>query len=209
MANDRRSRGVLSLALEAQTEYITTTSHKRDRMAIIVGMDNSSNGLRKFYVSRPHVGYLSDRWYQAIKRNTYRTSFRKRRITRTIHFADDDANAMRIFLYIAHAQPTKLPQRLSLDELVQLARVAQRYSLNHLVVGYLDNWIRPHRNRILDPEYRWLYMAWQFGLDQDYRYLALHLAQNCPVNTEGRFVAPTTNCPITTLLPSHILGESF
>ncbi|KAF2036084.1 hypothetical protein EK21DRAFT_106189 [Setomelanomma holmii] len=209
MAHDRHSQISVPPALNAQTECITITSHKRDIVKIMVGSEDLPNGLRKFYVSRPHIENLSDRWHEIIERNTYRTRFSRRRVTRMIRF-DDDANAMRIVLYIAHAQPTKVPERLGLNEVVQVTKIAQRYDLNYLLYSHLDKWMRqlPIMGPHLTPGYEeLLYICWQFGLKRDFFNVAQCLANCYAVDHKGEFVLPSTNHILTTHAPKRVVGS--
>ncbi|KAH8730447.1 hypothetical protein GQ44DRAFT_756355 [Phaeosphaeriaceae sp. PMI808] len=83
---------------------------------------------------------------------------------------------MRLILYLAHVQTQKLPKNLTLDEL------------------------------ILEPGYeQWLYVAWQFGLEDDYMSIANQLVMTCTLNEEGKILAPNTSYPISEKIP---LGES-
>ncbi|KAH7075900.1 hypothetical protein BKA63DRAFT_310541 [Paraphoma chrysanthemicola] len=205
MAPQERLSRTLPPSLEPQTEYIAATRNERHLLTLIVGSEESPNGLRKFVASRHHVRFLSHRWHEVLRRPTSHTTFRNRLFISKVHLPDDDAIAMRTFLYIAHAQPTKVPNKVSFDELVQLARVAERYKLAYLTKGYLIGWMMPHIDRRIDPDPEWLYVARQFDLSSKYHSVALHLTQNRPVNAKGQLLNPNTNLPITSLLPSSNL----
>jgi hypothetical protein len=206
MANNGQYGTSLPPVLEPQTEYITTSS--REQMVIIVGREDSPNTLRKFHVSRPHVECMGAHWNAAIERNT-RIRFRDVRVTKEILFPDDDSNAIRLCLYIAHLSFAKLPKYLSLDDLVNLARVAERYDLNHLIpFAHLENWMAPHSKRLLQPGYEpWLYVAWQFGLEEDFRQLATHLAVTCQVDDRGELLSPTGRRFTEEDYPADVLCE--
>jgi hypothetical protein len=203
MANNERYGNTLPPTLDDQTEYIATSA--REVITMLVGNEAVPGGLRRFYVSRPHVEQISARWRNTIQRNTS-TLFRGLRRTRPILFPDDDANTIRLVLLIAHLQSQKLPKRLSLAELVSLAKVAERYDLNHILISYLDTWLAPHRARLLETGYeQWLYVAWQFGLEDDFLELATYLAVNCWVNSNGALLVPTTQDLVTDTFPPQIL----
>ncbi|KAF1916932.1 hypothetical protein BDU57DRAFT_250426 [Ampelomyces quisqualis] len=98
---------------------------------------------------------------------------------------------MHIILSIAHLTTANIPQSIRLETAFFLARIAQRYDLNHLLIGYIDAWIRPHNNSItkIGCE-QWLYIAWQFGLDVYYTKLANHLALHCQVDEHNALLKP-------------------
>ncbi|KAH7090250.1 hypothetical protein FB567DRAFT_286720 [Paraphoma chrysanthemicola] len=205
MESEERLTKTLPPSLGPQTEHIAVTRIEQDLLTLIVSSEESPNGLRKFVVSRHHVRFLSDRWNKVLTRPTSHTTFRNRSIISKVHLPDDDAIAMRTFLYIAHAQPTTVPTNVSFDGLIQLARVAERYKLAHLTKGHLIGWLMPHIDRRIDPDPEWLYVAKQFNLGSKYHSVALHLTQHRPVNAEGQLLNPNTNLPITSLLPSSNL----
>jgi hypothetical protein len=168
----------------------TATNCGYEKMIIIVGNEDSPSGLRKVETSRPHIAHLSHRWAEAFIHKIVR------HYVGLVHviFPDDDANAMCLLLAIAHTDTANLPVRLSLDEIIRLAQVAERYDLNHLLVGYLEPWLAPHRQRITERGYEhWLYVAWQLGLEKDYLFLADYLAVNCAINEQKKLLIPSTD----------------
>jgi hypothetical protein len=171
---------------------------------------NSHVEHRRFLVSRKHIQSLSPRWNEYVKRNTHRHPVPLR--LPQIVFQNEDPHALSLILYIAHHLTRCLPQSLTLDEIVNLAKISQRYDLNHILVGYLDQWLTPHRADILLPGYeKWLYVAWQFGIEADYVELANHLSKHCAVNARGRLLLPTTNEPIEDdgVFPPNALCKSL
>lgn len=105
---------------------------------------------------------------------------------------------MYLALLIAHLNTTNLPATIHFDLAVDLARLSQRYDLNHILIGYLDNWLAPHRLHITAPGLEaWLYVAWQFGLGIDYTSLANHLALTCSVDEQNNLLKPKSNEPFS------------
>jgi hypothetical protein len=178
-------------------------SRRRRRHGISWG--NARVTSHKIHVLRSHIANLGDRWNEVIKQNTIHESLLDFRVPHIV-FQDDDPRALDLFLYIVHWNTRMLPQTLTLDELVHLAQLADRYDLNHILINYLDLWLAPHRERILEPGYeQWLYVAWQFGLEEDYLRLANHLTINCAVNAKGQLVPPTSKKPIQGIFPPNAL----
>lgn len=206
MANNEKYGNTLPPTLDDQTECITTNA--KELITILVGNEADPGGLRKFFVSRPHMEQISDRWRETIRGNTV-TVFPGVRRTKPIVFPDDDANTIRLVLQIAHLQFHKVPKHLSLDELISLAKVAERYDLNHILTSSLDTWLAPHRPRFLEPGYEpWLCIAWQFGLEDDFIQLATHLAVHCWVNANGALLVPGKQELVPDVFPPQVMGKS-
>jgi hypothetical protein len=103
---------------------------------------------------------------------------------------------MHIVLSIAHLTTTNIPRAIRLETAFHLARLAQRYDLNHLLIGHLDAWLRPHHKFVTEKGCeQWLYVTWQFGLDVYYTKLANHLALNCEVNEDNALLKPGSEEP--------------
>ncbi|OAK98057.1 hypothetical protein IQ06DRAFT_349783 [Phaeosphaeriaceae sp. SRC1lsM3a] len=82
---------------------------------------------------------------------------------------------------------------LTFHEIKNIAHIAHRYDLNHILIGYLDKWLEPHFAHLLDYDYEeWLYVAWQFGLEEQYLTLANHLAVHCEINDRNELLVPST-----------------
>ena len=93
-------------------------------------------------------------------------------------------------MLIAHFRYKDVVQALQFSEIVALAQVAKHYQINHMLVHYLDHWTRPFRSQILNPGYEeWLYVACQFGYEEDYLRLARHLALSSKVNEQGQLLS--------------------
>jgi hypothetical protein len=162
----------------------------------------------KMLVSQTHIGNLSSCWNAALKQNRMRRSLYLG--CPEYAFENVDPRAMALILYIAHFNTHWLPRELSLMEIIQLAKLADRYDLNHILVGYLGRWIAPHRHRILERGYeQWLFVAWQFGLEDDYLRLANYMAVNCAVNEEGelRYPLSNRNRPVRGLFPTNAISK--
>jgi hypothetical protein len=183
-------------------------SSRRRRRGIIWPISRGRTAW-KMLVSQKHIGNLSPRWNAALKQNRMCRPFC--RGFPVYAFENVDPRAMGLVLYIAHFNTHWLPQELSLMEIIQLARLADHYDLNHILVGYLERWIEPHRHRILDRGYeQWLFVAWQFGLEDDYLLLANHMAVFSAVNDDGELRYPFSkrHRPVRGLFPMNALSKS-
>jgi hypothetical protein len=133
-----------------------------------------------------------------------------------IHCPEDDPGAMFLILYIIHFKTYMLPQTLEFKQIVQLAKIAERYDLNHILIGYVDTWLAPYHARLLEAGFEeWLFVAWQFGLENHYFTLANHLAMNCQVDENFYLLEVGSDLPIVgtyppdTLCTYHLLKNSY
>ena len=127
---------------------------------------------------------------------------------KTINLRDEHPNAIRLILLIATHQYQKLPKMLDFHEIVHLARTAERYGAQSLLVGYVDSWLTPYRNRLISPGYEeWLLIAHRFGYEDDYRKLARFLAMNSEIDETGKqLLAPVSGAFAERLFPLEIHG---
>lgn len=90
---------------------------------------------------------------------------------------------------IVHSQFKEVVQKLTFRQLIDLALTSQRYATNHVLIPFLSKWTEPYRQKILSPgKEEWLFVAYQFGYENDFRILAKHLALNCSVDEEGKLI---------------------
>jgi hypothetical protein len=99
-----------------------------------------------------------------------------------------------------------LPKTLDFEQIVQLAIIAERYDLNHLLIGHVDSWLAPYHACLLKASFEeWLFVAWQFGLEDHYLTLANHLAMNCQVDENFAILELESKLPIIGHFPPNTL----
>lgn len=109
---------------------------------------------------------------------------------RILNLKGDYPDAIRILLRIATLEFTKLPERLDFPDLVRLAEVAARWDCHSVLAKFIEGWVAPYRDRLLHPEYeQWLYIAHEFGYEDEYLELSQHLAKHCSVDSQDRLIA--------------------
>jgi hypothetical protein len=128
--------------------------------------------------------------------------------TKTVNLRDEHSNAIRLILLVATHQYQKLPKMLDFPEIVLLARTVERYGAHSLLVGYVDDWLTPYRNKLISPGYEgWLLIAHQFGYEDEYRKLARFLAMNCGIDEAGKqLLTPGSGAIMEGLFPLEIHG---
>ena len=198
---------IINDRLGLRAEYIT---HLDDHSIIlVVGRDNSPAGHRSLIVSKPHVMQLSEQWKTTMKAQSYcRGHFHTGESVPVVALPEDDPDMIRLLMIIAHSRFEIVPQTLELHELVRLARSVERYGIGSLVVPFIDGWLAPHRERYMEAGYeQWLYVAYQFGLEDDYLTLADHFVRNCRINQQYCLLAPTTGFVMTGQYPENAISK--
>ncbi|CAO2651057.1 Nn.00g093540.m01.CDS01 [Neocucurbitaria sp. VM-36] len=189
-------------SLRYQAEYITPIG--KDSLALIVSREDSPTGLLKLIVSRPHVEALSNTWNETIERRTSRNLLGATR-TKQVVLPEDDADMIRLIMLIAHHQYAKLPRQLDLHELVRLASTVERYNVSRILMPHLEVWLAPHRHRIYEPGYeQWLYVAYHFGLEEEYLGLANHLVLHCRTDVQ-KYLLSSLGCLLMGRFPPQTL----
>ena len=93
----------------------------------------------------------------------------------TREFRDDDPDAMRILLHLAHLQFKKVPATVSVHTLYSIAKLTDKYGTRDLVVKYAKVWGAPFKkSRIFGlqkPQDMWI--GWLCGIKE---YLSPHLS---------------------------------
>ena len=153
-----------------------------DTLTLYVGSKEKKNGVKTIVCSDDLVRHLSQEWKEVCKKSKLRGLPPRKQISLT----DDNPNMMALVMKIAHGKHRGIKESLSFDELLDLARISHRYQTNELLVFPLPVWTKRHKQRILQPGYeQWMFISYQFGLEDDYLKLARHLALNCRANANG------------------------
>jgi hypothetical protein len=96
---------------------------------------------------------------------------------------------------------------LSFRQLVDLAVTSKRYATNRLLIPFLSHWTAPYRERFLEPgKEEWLFIAYQFGYEEDYRKLAKYLSLHCRADEHGNLIG-TGGKLISGVFPEGAISE--
>jgi hypothetical protein len=113
---------------------------------------------------------------------------------------------MLVLMRIGHSRFAEVPTALEFKQLLELARICNRYDTNQLIYPYIHSWISPHQPKILQQGYeQWLYIAYQFGLEDDYSKLSKYLAIECRINPEKQLLVPGAGQVMTGCFPDECL----
>jgi hypothetical protein len=108
-----------------------------------------------------------------------------------LRLPDDDPDMMLVLLSAAHARYYAIPRQLEYDQLLKMARICHSYDSNEVVGPFIEGWVQPYKGKLLKPGYeRWLFIAYQFGMEADYLTLARHLAVRCRIRDDKQLIAP-------------------
>lgn len=96
---------------------------------------------------------------------------------------------VRVIMLIAHLQTTVLPVAFDIYELMRLAQVAEKYGVYHVLRGHITEWTASYRLKMFDDGFEeWLWIAYHFGLEDDYLTLADRLTFSCRTNETNELV---------------------
>ncbi|KAF2708509.1 hypothetical protein K504DRAFT_503676 [Pleomassaria siparia CBS 279.74] len=121
---------------------------------------------------------------------------------------EQDAEMMVMVLNIAHGRFEGVTTPLSFQQTLNLARIMHKFQTNELLAPFMQTWIAHHRESILTPGYeQWLFIAYQFGLEDDFLQLSNHLMLNCMVNEHGQLLNLAGDAVLEGHFPTGLLGE--
>jgi hypothetical protein len=133
-----------------------------------------------------------------------------------IPLPDDDVDAMLIVLRIAHLQFKEIPAKngLSLEDLLQVAIVCDKYDTVGLVRPFLDLhcWtenIAPDIEARTNCHPSWLFIAWTFGYDDSFNALAKHLALTVSLGLDDQLILEDDSDINPDELPPDVLGKTL
>jgi hypothetical protein len=187
-----------------------------EKLTIIVGNDECTR--TTIIVSPDVVRNLSKTWETIVngaKRHTklkpWQSSFRKRaKERRQVILPHEDPVMMVQVMKIAHYDFNGLFSTLNFGQILAMALISFSFQTNRLLVPFLANWAIPHKKKILDGGYeQWLFIAWQFGFEDDYLKLSKHLATHCKVDEEGQLLSLAGNTVLTGHFPKDALCKQF
>ncbi|KAF2036086.1 hypothetical protein EK21DRAFT_52800 [Setomelanomma holmii] len=159
-------------------------------LTLIVGTPSHPMGQKAFRVCKGSFRNASIVWTKMMRSNLAESKQIE------ISFPDDSCQAFLIVLRIAHFQVDKIPDKLSREELVDLALLADKYQLETVVRLGMDfkQWLKPHHA----PNTPWPANTWthlqEFALitatlnfQADFEFLVNTLAMTVEVDESGAY----------------------
>ncbi|RFU33368.1 hypothetical protein B7463_g2946, partial [Scytalidium lignicola] len=111
----------------------------------------------------------------------------------TIPFPDDDARAVEIMLYIAHLRFDKVPSKVDIDDLVEIAILADKYDAGHILQAWLGRWLNLVQPLMDTPGYeqQWLSISSIMGLPGAFVKVASRMILSSHVNEQKECITAT------------------
>lgn len=126
----------------------------------------------------------------------------------TISLYGDNPSALKILFRIAHLQFDLVPKILTMNELLHVSVVVDKYQAMELVLPFLSSWAQSFAAEITqgsDAYESWLCIAWVFGWDDIFELATTNIILDCTTNAEGRLM-DSQGVNIREILPCNILG---
>ena len=195
------------------TEQIECFGDNDDpKVLLLVGHDDLPDGCRQFFVSEPCLRTLGPRWkdlmFSRSSKMLWIPKWLSRKSPITINLWDEEVNVIRIMMQIVHLQFLKVPETLDWADIVNLTDFVARYDNHTLLAPYIDRWLTPYKERLLEQGYEeWLLVAHQFGYETEYLELAKYLSIHCRADPTGaHLLAPGFPFRLEGKFPVDALG---
>ncbi|KAH5606893.1 hypothetical protein HBI45_095630 [Parastagonospora nodorum] len=179
-------------------------------LTLVVGTPEHTKGQKAFQVNKGSFRNISAVWTKMMNGKWAEGDQSE------ICLPDDSCDAFHIVLQIAHFQLLKLPEKLSREELVDLAVLTDKYQLENAIMMALElkKWMKPHRQAYMSQPsdaalQDFALIASAFNLRSDYDYLISRLATEVMAGANGRFYYHDGNQKKIMLrsdLPTSIFG---
>lgn len=187
---------------------------KGDKIALIVGSDERT--MTTIIVSSDVVRNLSKIWEGMIdeanrqQKTKYKgwPSRKQSKEPKQIVLTDEDPTMMVQVMKIAHGDFTGLVGILNFKQTLDLALISHRFQTNQLLIPFLRFWALHHKSKILQRGYeQWLFVAYQFGFEDDYLKLSQHLALHSKVDKGGCLLNLAGGGILQGTFPADALGK--
>jgi len=183
---------------------------KGEKLKLIVGSDTRT--MTTMIVCPSVLRNLSKEWAslvdQAVK-TTWNKGLPRLKHSRQIVLPDYDPAMMAQIMKIAHNKFTNFIPVLDFSQTLKISLICCRFQMNHLIMPFLKHRAFHHKAEILRPGYeQWLFVAYQFGIEDDYLKLSKHLAVNCRVDQKGELFNLAGDATLEGHFPGDAIGKS-
>ncbi|KAF8849605.1 hypothetical protein BDZ45DRAFT_662993 [Acephala macrosclerotiorum] len=106
-----------------------------------------------------------------------------------VELPEDKPAALKILLYIIHAQYSHVPEQISLNDLYDILVVSQKYDMTHGLRPWAKSWFDPHAQPSkLTSNLRLLGVAWELGDRVVFSGVARMIVIGSEADAEGRLL---------------------
>ena len=124
-----------------------------------------------------------------------------------VSFEDDDFQAMAMIARIMHLQSDKVPDKLTFQQLYQVAILCDKYDLKRCLGYWPKMWATPYWNSYGIEGYEgWLFMSTVFGYEGLFKEVTRHLILNSKVSTDDSLVT-AKGIDVSERVSSTIIGK--
>lgn len=107
---------------------------------------------------------------------------------------DDNAEMLRVVFQVLHFRAKEVPARLTMQQMVELAIIADKYNLRDALTTWVEKWVTffPQAEIVKLGNEDWLLVSHVFGLGS-YSVLKRSLMRRASVNSAGEFIFLVNN----------------
>ncbi|KAF2131042.1 hypothetical protein P153DRAFT_430299 [Dothidotthia symphoricarpi CBS 119687] len=163
-------------------------------VTLIVGTPDHPNGQMAFRINKGSLRNATKVWAKMLSGDWAESDMSE------IPFTDDSCFAFQIVLQIAHLQFHELPTSLTLQKLMDVATLADKYELARILrpVTETKKWLQPHRVspavwRTSTAIQEFAFITETLGSEDDLKYLINKLAMNVRIDIIGGYYPFTSD----------------
>ncbi|KAH7090248.1 hypothetical protein FB567DRAFT_438069 [Paraphoma chrysanthemicola] len=180
-------------------------------LTLIVGTPDSPGGQKAFQVNKGSVRHASSVWGAMLSGDWAESGMSE------VAFPDDSCYAFQIVLEIAHLQFAKLPESLTQKQLIDIAKLADKYDLGQVLPAVVEfkKWLQPYKDSAghwpTDTDFQdFAIITSAFKLPAEFDYIINWLALHVNVDELGKYYYQDSKQKKVTLgscLPSRVFGK--
>jgi hypothetical protein len=157
-------------------------------LCLIVGTPDSPGGQKAFQVNEASIWHASSVWSTMLSGNWAESGMPE------IFFPDDSCYAFEIVLRIVHLQFSELPASLTRVQLIDIAKLADKYNIGQVFPAVVEfkKWLHPYRDSAgtwpADTDYQaFAIITSAFKLQADFKYLVNRLAMHVYLDESDKY----------------------
>lgn len=179
---DQNMETTVTLAPNGDLRLLIDCTSEQNKRAL--ESDESKTFQRTSIVSSAVLCIASPVWDAMFGLNGRFIEAQRHSSPREVHFAEDDFDALRLVLGIAHLQFKKVPETISYRQLVNVAILCDKYDTVGLIRPSIPKWEKDLSAHDASYEER-LFVAWTFGDHSTFENLSQHLVLSCTTDESG------------------------
>jgi hypothetical protein len=181
-------------------------------LCLIVGTPDSPGGQKAFQVNEASIRHASSVWSAMLSGNWAESGMSE------ISFLDDSCYAFEIILRVAHLQFNELPASLTRVQLIDIAKLADKYDIGQVLPAVVEfkKWLHPYKDSAgtwpADTDFQdFAIITSAFKLQADFKYLVNYLAMHVQINESGKYFyydSKQNKIVLRSDLPPRVTGKT-